>query len=212
MAILELKSISKSFGGIKAVNGCSLGLEEGIISCLIGPNGAGKTTIFNIISGFLKPDTGSVSFRGKDITKLGPHQIVGKGIVRSWQNLRLFSEIKVIDNVLLAIQNQSGENLWKAMLGWDRQDREFKRNKEKALYYLEEVGLEEKYDSLGTALSYGQQKRLSMARLLATEGDLLLLDEPFSGLMLNPSIICFYCSGKSLNRVRRFVSSSIILK
>jgi branched-chain amino acid transport system permease protein len=180
--LLGLNGVSKNFGGLKAVNHCTMDLSEGEIVGLIGPNGAGKTTLFNVITGFYSPDTGSVSFAGKDISGLPAHRITQLGIARSFQDLRLFHNMTVLDNVLVARPRQTGENLMWAFLRFGQVSREEKENRQKALGYLQFVGLADKADELAGNLSFAEQKLLSLARLLATEARLILLDEPASGL------------------------------
>ncbi|MDI6753569.1 MAG: branched-chain amino acid ABC transporter ATP-binding protein/permease [Thermodesulfobacteriota bacterium] len=181
-SLLRLKGVSKNFGGLKAVNQCTIDLADGEIVGLIGPNGAGKTTLFNIITGFYSPETGSVHFAGKDISALPAHRITHLGIARSFQNLRLFHNMTVLDNVLVARPRQTGENLIWAFLRFGQISREERENREKARGYLKFVGLDDKADELAGNLSYAEQKLLSLARLLATEARLILLDEPASGL------------------------------
>ncbi len=180
--LLRLDGISKNFGGLKAINHCTMDLSEGEIVGLIGPNGAGKTTLFNVITGFYSPDKGSVDFAGRDISSLPAHQITHLGIARSFQDLRLFHNMTVLDNVLVARPRQSGENLIWAFLRPGQVSREEKENRGKALGYLQFVGLADKADDLAGSLSFAEQKLLSLARLLATEARLILLDEPASGL------------------------------
>jgi branched-chain amino acid transport system permease protein len=180
--LLRLDGVSKNFGGLRAVNHCAMDLEEGEIVGLIGPNGAGKTTVFNVITGFYPPDTGSVHFAGKDISGLAAHGITNLGIARSFQDLRLFRNMTVLDNVLVARPRQTGENLIWTFLRFGRVSREERQNREKALGYLKFVGLADKADELAGNLSFAEQKLLSLARLLATEARLILLDEPASGL------------------------------
>ena len=181
-AFLKLNGVSKKFGGLSAINGCSLELEEGKIVGLIGPNGAGKTTLFNLITGFYSPDTGSVNFDGKDISVLPAYQITNLGIARSFQNLRLFHRMTVLDNVLVARPRQTGESLLGVFLRFSRVSQEEKQNHLKALAFLEFVGLANKAEDLAMNLSFAEQKLLSLARLLSTEARLILLDEPASGL------------------------------
>ncbi|MDO8957180.1 MAG: branched-chain amino acid ABC transporter ATP-binding protein/permease [Deltaproteobacteria bacterium] len=180
--ILRLNGVSKNFGGLKAVNHCTMDLLEGEIVGLIGPNGAGKTTLFNVITGFYSPDAGSVDFSGKDISGLPAYRITQLGIARSFQNLRLFHNMTVLDNVLVARPRQTGENLIWAFLRFGQVSREERENREKARGYLKFVGLDDKADELAGNLSFAEQKLLSLARLLATEARLILLDEPASGL------------------------------
>jgi ABC-type branched-subunit amino acid transport system ATPase component len=180
--LLELTNITKSFDGIKAVNNLSLAIERETITSLIGPNGAGKTTLFNIITAFTSPDKGSVYFKDEEITNLMPHDIVKIGIVRSFQDLRLFQKMTVLDNVLVAIQNQYGDKFFDAAFGCKKRRTAQDNNKLKASKYLEFFNLSDKINIFAEDLSYGEQKLLSMARLLASEAELFLLDEPVSGL------------------------------
>jgi ABC-type branched-subunit amino acid transport system ATPase component len=177
--IMEAKDLTKHFGGILAVNELSLVLRENEITGLIGPNGAGKTTFFHLITGFFPPDKGQVFLREKDVTTLPPHVKTGLGMARTFQDLRLFPRMTVIDTVLVARPNQRGENF--ALALWPLSSEE-RAHRERAISYLEFVGLAHKQEELTENLSYAEQKLLSLARLLATEADLLLLDEPTSGL------------------------------
>lgn len=180
--ILEVKGLCRSFGGIQAVDNFSMGLERGKITALVGPNGCGKTTAFNMITGFLKPDTGRIHYEARDITNLPAHRMAGMGIVRSWQDVRVFQGMTVLDNVLLARQNQGGERLRKLFFVPWRMKKEQKTHLEKALFYLEIAGLHYHALEIARNLSYAEQKLLAIARLLATEASVLLLDEPSSGV------------------------------
>jgi ABC-type branched-subunit amino acid transport system ATPase component len=182
MALLEISGVAKRFGGILAVDGISCELAEGRITGLIGPNGAGKTTLFNLVTGFLPVDRGAVRYRGREITGLPPYQIANLGIARSFQDLRVFARMTVVDNVMLARQRQPGENIALALFGFGRVSAQEKLNRERVMDYLEFVRLADKAHELAENLSYAEQKLLVIARLLATEADLLLLDEPTSGL------------------------------
>lgn len=180
--ILQLEKVSKSFGGLKAVNRCTFDLKKGEIIGLIGPNGAGKTTLFNVITGFYPPEEGAIKFMGKEITNLPAHRITNLGIARSFQDLRLFPHLTVLDNVLVACPRQTGESLLWIFWRFRQITKEEKENRQKAMAYLEFVGLTQRADELAINLSYAEQKLLSLARLLATEAQLILLDEPASGL------------------------------
>ena len=179
---LEVQGLCKRFGGLQALDDCSFAIESGRITCLVGPNGAGKTTIFNAITGFLKLDAGSVNFLSQSLVGLSPQEIVQAGIARTFQNLRLFLELTVLDNLLVAMPAQFGEEPLGAIfrpwttrrLGRDRLNA--------ALQLLELVGLEGRAYDVVRNLSYGEQKLLSIGRVLATGAALLLLDEPASGL------------------------------
>lgn len=180
--ILEVKGISKSFGGIKAVDNFFMSLGKSKITALVGPNGCGKSTAFNLVTGFLKPDNGQIYFQGKEITNVPAHRMPHSGIARSWQDVRVFQGMTVLDNLLLASQNQSGESLLKLFFMPWQVKKEEAANLRKALAYLEKVGLLEKASEIASSLSYAEQKLLAVARLLTTEAEILLLDEPSSGV------------------------------
>lgn len=180
--ILEAIEINKSFGGLRAVDGLSFSMESGKITSLVGPNGCGKTTAFNLITGFLVPDGGKIYFRGQDITKLPPHRLAQMGIARSWQDVRIFPGMTVLDNVLMARQNQRGESLiWLFLSPW-RVAQQEEENCRQAMEYLGFVGLTDKAMEMAGSLSFAEQKLLGLARLLATEAEVLLLDEPAAGV------------------------------
>jgi branched-chain amino acid transport system permease protein len=180
--LMELEEVSRSFGGIQAVQRCSLALQAGRITGLIGPNGAGKTTVFNLMTGFYHPDRGRIRFEAREITDLPAHRIPGLGIGRSFQDLRLFNRMTVLENVLVACPSPVGERIRGIFLHPRKIREESRANLEKARAFLRFVGLEGRADELAEDLSFAEQKLLSLARLLATEAELLLLDEPTSGL------------------------------
>ncbi len=180
--ILSVAGLTKTFGGLRAVDDVDLEVAECSITSLIGPNGAGKTTVFNLISGLLRPTSGEVSYRKRRITGLSPTQIARAGIGRTFQEPRAFGRLSVLENILLGFQNQKGERVHHALLrtrGSLQQERE---NREKAMQILEFVGLLERSTELAQNLSHGQQRFLSIGRVLAGDPDLLLLDEPTVGL------------------------------
>ena len=186
MTVLEVSGLTKHFGGITAVNDCSFTIPRGTIVGLIGPNGAGKTTVFNMITGFLRPDAGSIRFDGVDITTLRPDQIFTLGISRTFQSIRLFPKMTVLENALLAGKAQR-ELLHHAVL----QLPSWKREREHQLACVREtlalVGLSDKAGELAGNVSYGQQKLLEIARALISEPELVLLDEPAAGV--NPTML-----------------------
>jgi branched-chain amino acid transport system ATP-binding protein len=172
MHLLEVERITKHFKGLTAVNNVSFHIDPGDMIGIIGPNGAGKTTLFHLITGFLKPDSGTVKFNGEDITGLAPHKIVNKGIARTFQVVRPFRHLPVIANVMVALKSPRGAR----KIEW------LKTHERKALDLLEDVGLSELMLEPAENVGHGDLKRLEMARALATEPDLLMLDEPFGGL------------------------------
>lgn len=172
MPLLEVQGLTKLFGGLAALKDVNFNVDNMEIVGIIGPNGAGKTTVFNLITGFLKPDSGNVRFRGEDITGLEPDEIVNKGIARTFQVVRPFRHLPVIANVLVALFSHRGGK----KIEW------VKTRERKAREMLEYVGLSEMMLESAGNLSHGDLKRLEIARALATEPEMLLLDEPFSGL------------------------------
>jgi len=177
--IMEAQGIYKSFGGLMALNQVDVKIEEGKISGLIGPNGAGKTTLFNVLSGFIKPDRGRVLFKNRDIRGEDPYQVVHLGVARSWQGLRLFENLTVLQNVVMSLPRGEEEGALKIILGsWSKNRRKVQR----AMEILELVQIKNRAAALVKELSYAEQKLVAIARLLATEAEVLLLDEPTSGL------------------------------
>lgn len=181
--VLDVRGLSKDFGGIKAVNACSFSVPRGKIVGLIGPNGAGKTTVFNLITGFMQPSAGRVVLEGTNITGASPHQIARRGISRTFQSIRLFPTMTVIDNLMLACKHER-EGVLDALIRIPRLDDEEKQHAEQCMTMLEFVGLHAKKDELAKNLSYGQQKLLEITRALAGEPEILLLDEPAAGVNL----------------------------
>lgn len=182
MTYLGVSNVTKKFGGLVALDDCSFDIEPGRTSCVVGPNGAGKTSIFNVITGFIRADTGKVVFKGKDVTGLARHDRVRLGIARTFQNLRLYEELSAMDNVLVCLDDEAGNDPLTAIFRPFHTQAVLKRKMEEAAALLEEVGLGHKLDAQASALSYGQKKLLCIARVLATRAELILLDEPTSGL------------------------------
>jgi len=186
-SILELKQVSKSFGGVRAVNNLSIAFAQGKITALIGPNGAGKTTAFNLIGGLIRPDEGTVTFEGKPISGKKPWEITSHSIGRLFQDVRLFKRMTVLENVMTAIKQQKSESVWQALCApWTEWKLE-KDRQERTMELIEMFDLADKANSLAENLSYGQQKFVAIARLLAADAKMLLLDEPASGV--NPAIV-----------------------
>lgn len=176
--ILEGRGISKSFGGLMALSEVNIQIKENCITGLIGPNGAGKTTLFNILSGFLKPDRGIVLLQSNEITGLAPNRIVRCGMARSWQGLRLFGNLTVIENIVMGCPKQASQNpLIYSMKKWSQNSA-----LDSAFKILGMINMDEKAKILVKELSYAEQKLVAIGRLLATESNVLLLDEPTSGL------------------------------
>ncbi len=179
---LEIENLVMRFGGVVAVNDVSLNVKPGMIRGLIGPNGSGKTTIFNVVSGYYKPTSGKVSFDGKVISGLPAHQITALGFARTFQNMRLFKTMTVLDNVLVAMGHHCKTNLWQAMLNPVAVQREDKMLTEKALHLLSLFQIADYARERATSLPYGHQRRVEMARALATDPKIVLFDEPAAGL------------------------------
>jgi len=179
-ALLEVREVVRSFGGVRAVDGATLDVESGSITGLIGPNGAGKSTLFNCVSGFVRPQAGRVLLEGRRIERSAPHRIAKAGLVRTFQTPRALTRMTVLENVMLAAPRQGGERLAGAIVpAARRREREVRV---RALELLELVRLSEHADALAGTLSGGQRKLLDLVRALAAEPRLLLLDEPMAGV------------------------------
>ncbi len=184
--LLQAKKVSKNFDGITALDSCSFDVREGEILGLIGPNGSGKTTMFNLITGIFDPDKGEIFFKGENIAKLDTHEVAVMGIGRTFQLIRLFPKLTVMDNMLIAQKYEHGEKFWPQLLKKKHVEQEEKSKMARAIELLRMVKLDGKADDLAENLSYGQQKLLEIVRALAMEPRLLLLDEPIAGV--NPTM------------------------
>ena len=182
MALLEVTDVRRAFGGLAAVDGVSFTVKPGQIKGIIGPNGAGKTTLFNLISGLLKPDAGRITFRGRSITGLKPYEIAGAGLSRTFQNPSLFLQMNVLENVMVGRHCRTRWGFLGCGLRWPGQAREERAIREAARAQLDVVGLAHLAGWSAGALPFGQRRMVELARALATEPAMLLLDEPASGL------------------------------
>lgn len=181
-SILKVDHITQRFGGLVALSDINMEIGKGEIIGIIGPNGAGKTTLFNIVTGIYSPTEGNIFLAGQDITGQKPHRITAMGFARTFQNIRLFPKMTVLDNVILGMHTRTKSNLFDAVLRLPRQHAEEKRNRERAFEILKLLDLYDVRYNMSTALPYGSQRKLEIARALASEPKLLLLDEPAAGM------------------------------
>lgn len=188
MALLELKDVSKAFGGLKAVDSVSFKIEEQQIAALIGPNGAGKTTVFNMITGAYKVSSGDILFNGESICGCKPHVIVEKGIARTFQNIRLFKKATVLENVMTGFHCNTKTGMLNIIYNPKMVKAEEQEVKEKSLEILRFLGLEQVKDQPASSIPYGHQRILEIGRALATSPKLLLLDEPAAGMNADESL------------------------
>jgi len=184
--LLEIDHVTKAFGGVVATNDITASIKEGNIFSIIGPNGAGKTTLFNLITGAYTRTSGTITFDGTQIDTLSPPEIHELGIARTFQNIRLFKQMTVLENVMTGMHSRIKAKTIESFLPVHSKKIE-KDIVEKSMEALRIVGLEDKYDEYGTSLSYGQQRRLEIARALVSDPKLLLLDEPAAGMNINES-------------------------
>lgn len=189
--LLAGSGLIKNFGGILAVDKAQIRVMKNSITGLIGPNGAGKTTLFNLLCNFIHPDQGTIIFDGEPIHHLASHQIAQQGMVRTFQVARVLSKLSVLENMLLAAQKQTGENVLEVWFKQRQIKKQERENKERAMEILQSVGLDAKADDYAGALSGGQRKLLEMGRTLMTRPKLILLDEPAAGV--NPTLINQIC-------------------
>jgi branched-chain amino acid transport system ATP-binding protein len=185
MPLLEVKNLGINFGGLRAVNKFDLDIQTGEIVGVIGPNGAGKTTVFNMLSGYYRPTDGTIAFKGRTMNGLRPFQVAQRGIARTFQNIRLFPQISVLDNVRIAFHPRAGYNMLDSILRTPRFKAREAELTGRAMNLLAVFGLEDKAEIKANGLPYGAQRRLEIARAMAVQPDLLLLDEPAAGM--NPA-------------------------
>ena len=182
MGFFKVTDVQKSFGGIMALIGVNFTAEKGLITAIIGPNGAGKTTLINVISGIYKPDKGSVIIKDKDITGLPSYKIVYNGIKRTFQNIQIFSNLTVLENIMLGFHHKTKYEFLNSILNLKYVKKQEKYIKEKSLDILENFNLSKYADQFAGNLPYGEQKKLEIARTVAGEPEMILLDEPVAGL------------------------------
>jgi len=180
--VIEMRNVTMRFGGLTAVSQLGITIPKNSIVGLIGPNGAGKTTVFNVLTGFYTPQEGSVTFNGRDITGMKPHRICAAGMARTFQNIRLFSNETALENVMIGRHVRRGSSWWGAVLSLPGAMHEERQIRARALELLDRVGLAAQAHEKASSLPYGAQRRLEIARALATEPTVLLLDEPAAGM------------------------------
>lgn len=185
MALLEVTNLGINFGGLAAVSGLNLSIDSGHLYGLIGPNGAGKTTAFNMLTGMYVPSEGRIILDGEDITGRSPEHISKAGVARTFQNIRLFNAMSVLDNVKVGMHNRVTYGMWDGVFRSKKYHEKEKEMNEKALELLHIFGIDEKADYAASQLPYGQQRKLEICRALASDPKLLLLDEPAAGM--NPN-------------------------
>jgi len=198
VTILSVQGLSKRFGGLQAVSDVSFDVAEGTVKALIGPNGAGKTTLFNIVSGLMQPDSGSVVFSGIPVQGLKPHQIAARGMARTFQRIRLFPKMTVLENIMVGRHVHSKAGFVAGMLNLPFTWNEEQRIREKSLEIMQFLGIASFAHIEATSLAYGQQRIVELGRALACEPKLLLLDEPAAGLNMRETAEM----GKLISRIR----------
>ena len=204
---LSVENLTLRFGGLVAVNDLSLTLQPGELAGVIGPNGAGKTSLFNVLSGVYQASSGTVRALGRDLSDLAPHQVAELGLVRTFQNIRLFKNLSVLDNVRVALHARYAPSALSTLLATAGSERAELRIRDKAAHLLDRLDLGARRDTLAGSLPYGEQKRLEIARALATDAKVLLLDEPAAGMNASESAWL----KEALRRLREEFSLSILL-
>ena len=180
--LLDVQRVSKRFGGVHAVTDVSFRVQKGMIKAVIGPNGAGKTTLFNMVSGFVAPDTGTITFAGRPMHGAPPHRVAARGVSRTFQNIRLFAGMSALENVMVGRYLRARAGFLAGMLGLGKARREDGAARERALDVMEFLGIAQLADAEATSLAYGQQRAVELARALASDPEMVLLDEPAAGL------------------------------
>ena len=180
--LLSVERLARAFGGVRAVDGVTFAVSEGEVHGLIGPNGAGKTTLLNLVSGMLQPSEGIIRLRGERIDRGAPHQVAARGVTRTFQNIRLFAGLSAADNVVVGEHLSRRSMLWQRLLLLPRARAEHEQALENALRLLDRVGLRDRAFHRASSLSYGEQRRVEIARALAASPRILLLDEPTAGM------------------------------
>jgi branched-chain amino acid transport system ATP-binding protein len=183
--LLQVRGVTVQFGGLTALDSVSCVAADRQVTGIIGPNGAGKTTLLNVVCGFVRPDSGEITFAGRDLTRIRPHRLAGLGIARTMQGVGLFRGLSVVENVMVGASEEARAGFWSALFGLPRSDRDERRLRQRAMAALDRVGAADLAGSMPDTLAYALRKRVALARALAASPRLLLLDEPAGGLSEN---------------------------
>jgi len=183
--LLQVRGVSVRFGGLTALDSVSCVAVDRQVTGIIGPNGAGKTTLLNVVCGFVRPDSGEITFAGRELTRIRPHRLAGLGIARTMQGVGLFRGLSAVENVMVGASEGARAGFWSALFGLPRSDRDERRLRQRAMEALDRVGVADLAGSMPDTLAYGLRKRVALARALAASPRLLLLDEPAGGLSEN---------------------------
>jgi branched-chain amino acid transport system ATP-binding protein len=206
-ALLEIEGLTIRFGGLVAVNKVDIKIEKGELVGLIGPNGAGKTTCFNMLTGVYEPTSGTIRLEGKNIHGLAPHEICSRGVARTFQNIRLFKSMTVLENLLVSLHRERGYSIPEALFGLGRFGKREQEMRTKAMEILRMLSLDHRADLPASSLPYGEQRKVEIARALATSPKLLLLDEPAAGM--NPSETAQLA--KDIQKIRKDFDITVLL-